>query len=215
MRPGPALLIKATLIGCILLTLFGYVVTAGAASQGAASSQPKSTQSPGTPAPVQSQADNNNQPQQQAGNQSASQGSGSCEVNDKFPLSILQWCDLITKYAHARDLSPNLVAAVMLQESGGNPKVYSASGAVGLLQVMPNDGLAAGFQCTSGPCFANRPTGSELEDPEFNIKYGTGMLENLLSKYGNIRDALAAYGPMNVGYYYADKVLSIYNNLGK
>jgi soluble lytic murein transglycosylase-like protein len=214
MRPGPALLIKATLIGCFLLSIFGYAVSVGAAAQGAASSQPKPTQAPVATAQAQSKPANDSQ-QQQANNQSANQSSGGCEISSNFPNSILQWCELITKYAHQRDLSPNLIASVMLQESGGNPKAYSASGAVGLLQVMPSNGLAAGFQCASGPCFANRPTITQLEDPEFNIQYATGMLENLLAKYGNIRDALAAYGPMNVGYYYADKVLSIYNNLGK
>jgi hypothetical protein len=36
------------------------------------------------------------------------------------------------------------------------------------------------------------------------------MLAGLLQKYGNTREALKYYGPMNVGYYYADKVLGIY-----
>jgi len=101
----------------------------------------------------------------------------------------------------------------MLQESGGQSDVISASGAVGLLQVMPSDGIAAGFMCANGPCFASRPTTQELLDPSFNVDYGVRMLANLLQKYGNERDALKAYGPYNVGYYYADKVLSIRENL--
>jgi soluble lytic murein transglycosylase-like protein len=64
----------------------------------------------------------------------------------------------------------------------------------------------------NGPCFTNRPSIKELEDPDFNVKYGTGMLSGLVNKHGNIRDALRAYGPMDVGYYYADKVLNIYQN---
>jgi hypothetical protein len=38
------------------------------------------------------------------------------------------------------------------------------------------------------------------------------MLANLQAKYGNIRDALKYYGPMDVGYTYADKVLAIFDN---
>jgi soluble lytic murein transglycosylase-like protein len=113
---------------------------------------------------------------------------------------------LIDKYAAETELPAALIAAVMWQESGGDPDAYSYSGAVGLLQVMPRDGIAEGFGV-----FGNRPTINELQDPEFNVKYGTGMLAGLVNKYGSYRDALLHYGPMNVGYYYADKVLAIYN----
>jgi soluble lytic murein transglycosylase-like protein len=50
-------------------------------------------------------------------------------------------------------------------------------------------------------------------DPAFNVDYGVRMLSNLLQKYGSEREALKAYGPYNVGYYYADKVLAIRGNL--
>ena len=53
---------------------------------------------------------------------------------------------------------------------------------------------------------------SELYDPEFNVSYGTRMLSGLVAKRGSVRDGLMAYGPANVGYYYADKVLAIYEN---
>ena len=53
---------------------------------------------------------------------------------------------------------------------------------------------------------------NELYDPEFNISYGTRMLSNLNNKYSNLRDALMAYGPANVGYYYADIVLGLYES---
>lgn len=78
------------------------------------------------------------------------------------------------------------------------------------MQVMPRDGKAASFMCKNGPCFANRPSSAELYDPEFNIKFGTKMLAGLISREGNIRDALKSYGPMDVGYYYADIVLGLY-----
>lgn len=133
-----------------------------------------------------------------------------CRLGRKFPASIEQWCPWVREYANEAGMDPALIAAVMLQESGGDERAYSASGAVGLMQVMPRDGIAAGFYCSGGPCFSNRPSMDELFDPEFNIAYGIKMLAGLVKKKGSIRDALLAYGPMDMGYAYADKVLAIY-----
>ncbi len=216
MKVGPGLVIRGTLVGCLLVALLGFSVTASAksltnvlndqASQ-TANSNTANTATVTQPAPaVEASAD-------QASSQSSAEA-GDCQISSKFPASIAQWCSLITGYAQKYGLQPNLVAAVMLQESGGNPQAYSSSGAVGLLQVMPSDGIAAGFQCASGPCFTNRPTIAELQNPEFNIDYGTRMLSGLISKYGNTRDALKAYGPQDVGYYYADIILKIFSNYG-
>lgn len=138
-----------------------------------------------------------------------------CSISPKFPDEVLNWCNLITKYAGKHNLPPDLVAAVILQESGGNPKAISKSGAVGLMQVMPSDGIAATFLCVNGPCFANRPTTQELLDPEFNIKYGTRMFSRLVRKHGNFRLALMEYGPMDQKGYYSDRVLKIFKIYGK
>ena len=109
----------------------------------------------------------------------------------------------------------NLIAAVMLQESGGDPLSYSGSGAVGLMQVMPRDGIASTFMCANGPCFASRPTIEELENPEYNIDYGTGYLASLYQRHGDWREALFRYGPINMGYYYADLVMKIWESYGQ
>ncbi len=135
-----------------------------------------------------------------------------CSLPQQFPDSIRQWCAWIERYANEVGLEPRLVAAVILQESGGSADAYSHSGAVGLMQVMPRDGLAADFMCSGRPCFSSRPSMEELFDPEYNISYGTRMLAALVSKHGDIREALRAYGPMDMGYRYADLVLSIYEN---
>lgn len=138
-----------------------------------------------------------------------------CRVSVGFPQKVRRWCDLIMAAAEEHHLPPDLIAAVIWVESGGDPLAYSSSGAVGLMQVMPRDGRASQFQCVNGPCFANRPTIEQLQDAEFNVKYGTKLFAGLLKRYGNYRDALKAYGPMKVGYSYADKVLSIYRKFGK
>lgn len=135
-----------------------------------------------------------------------------CLLPQAYPDSIHQWCQLIASSAAKYSLDPKLIAAVILQESGGDHEAYSSSGAVGLMQVMPRDGIASNFDCINGPCFANRPTMQELFDPEFNVDFGSRMLLNLYEKHGNWRDALHAYGPMDMGYKYADIVLNIYHN---
>ena len=146
-------------------------------------------------------------------NQDTAQGvSADCSLSTSFPDAILRWCSLIETQAQKYNLDPGLMAAVMLQESGGNPDAYSHSGAVGLMQVMPRDGLADDFSCNGNPCFASRPTMVELQDPEFNIAYGARMLAGLIQKYGNVRNALKAYGPINYGYKYADLVLQIFQS---
>lgn len=138
--------------------------------------------------------------------------SSECGITGNYPEKIMQWCSLITEHAVNQGLEPNLIAALVLQESGGDPDAYSKSGAVGLMQVMPRDGLAAEFMCPNGPCFSNRPSMAELYDPVFNIDYGTRFLAGLMNRYnGDIREALKFYGPADVGYYYADIVVNIYN----
>jgi len=138
-----------------------------------------------------------------------------CSLSSLYPQEIQQWCQLIESAAIETDLPANLIAAVMLQESGGDPLSYSSSGAVGLMQVMPRDGLAAGFMCINGPCFADRPTIKDLQDPAYNINYGSRMLASLYVKHGTYREALFRYGPMNIGYHYADLVLNIWGNMDK
>ena len=138
-----------------------------------------------------------------------------CELGAGFPQTVRQWCAPIQQYARQHQLAPDLVAALIWLESGGDPQAYSASGAVGLMQVMPRDGKAAAFRCANGPCFHDRPSIAELNDPEFNIAYGTRMLAGLLSRSGDLREALKAYGPMDAGYTYADRVLGIYRRAGQ
>jgi len=132
-------------------------------------------------------------------------------LSPQFPNSIQQWKEIIERNANKFNLDANLIGSVILQESGGNPLAYSSSGAAGLMQVMPKDGLAASFVCEDNPCFQSRPSMQELYDPQFNIEYGSKMLSGLFIRYGDWREALRAYGPIDVYYEYADIVLQIFN----
>ncbi len=200
---------QQALFPCVLLAVLAVIWLTGlVSSTGAAEASNTSDNSINQTTGTQSSNSNG-----AAENQTQAVPAG-CTLSTKFPDSILQWCSLIESQASQFNLDPGLVAAVMLEESGGNPNAYSASGAVGLMQVMPSDGLAADFMCSGNPCFGSRPTISELKDPEFNISYGVRMLAGLVQKYGNLRDALKAYGPANYGYKYADIVLQIFQSYG-
>ncbi len=133
-----------------------------------------------------------------------------CNLSKIYSESITHWCDLIMNSASYTGLDANLIAAVIQVESVGNPNAYSYSGAVGLMQVMPRDGLAANFQCINGPCFSSRPEMDALFNPEFNIQYGSNLLSGYIYKSNNLRDGLFAYGPTGIGYGYADRVLEVY-----
>jgi len=201
MKFGARLIIFGSIAGSLVLGSLLYIFSAPGAIQSSRGSTPGSVNGDSAVESIDNSILT-----------SVGEGSGAfCEINQSYPNKVFRWCDLISHYARDRDLPPDLVAALILQESGGNPKAYSGSGAVGLMQIMPRDGLAAAFMCVNGPCFHDRPPKAKLVDPEFNIKYGTRMLARLLNNHQNIREALKAYGPMDVGYYYADKVLAIYD----
>ena len=134
------------------------------------------------------------------------------QLSEKYPQSIQKWREEIEYSADQQEFDPNLIAAVMPQESGGQSTVISTSGAVGLMQIMPRDGIASNFICGDHPCFKNRPSINELLNPDYNIDFGTRLLSGLLKTSGSTRNALKAYGPMDVGFYYADIVLSIYSS---
>jgi len=134
------------------------------------------------------------------------------QLSTKYPQSIQKWRGEIEYSANQHELDPNLIAAVMLQESGGQSTVISTSGAVGLMQIMPRDGIASKFICGDQPCFKNRPPINELLNPDYNIEFGAHLLSGLLKTSGSTRNALKSYGPMDVGFYYADIVLSIYSS---
>lgn len=138
-------------------------------------------------------------------------GEQKCSLSSRYPIEIQQWCALIETASRESGLPAALLAAVMLQESGGDPAAISHSGAVGLMQVMPRDGRAAEFMCVNGPCFASRPTSDELLDPAFNVSYSSQMLADLYAQHGSYREALYKYGPMDMGYRYADIVLNIWD----
>jgi soluble lytic murein transglycosylase len=103
-----------------------------------------------------------------------------------YPLAY--W-DTIRTEAGRRGLDPYMVASVIRQESGFEPTTVSNAGAVGLMQIMPEEAPriaeAGGLPAV---------TRSDLFDPEKNIAVGAAELSQKLERMdGNLMLAIAAY----------------------
>lgn len=94
---------------------------------------------------------------------------------------------IIEKYAKKYNVNPNLVKAIIKQESSFNAKAVSPAGAKGLMQLMPPTAASLNVK--------------DVFNPEQNIEGGVKYISQMLKKYnGNTRLALAAYnaGAANV-----------------
>lgn len=63
---------------------------------------------------------------------------------------VLQWLPEIIAASNATGVPPSLIAGVMALESSGNPSTVSVAGAVGLMQVMPDELAAHGSSVAAG-----------------------------------------------------------------
>ena len=110
----------------------------------------------------------------------------------RYPLHYEQ---IVRGHARNYNLDPALLAAVIYQESKFRANAKSSSGAIGLMQLRPQTAEGIAIR-TGGTHFQV----SDLYNPEINVRYGSWYLRHLLDKYGDEKDALAAYnaGQRNV-----------------
>lgn len=94
---------------------------------------------------------------------------------------------LIARARSAR-IDPVLVAALIRQESGFNPRALSPAGAMGLMQVMPSVGRSIARGLGIVPWSA-----ALLYDPSVNITIGIRHLAPLIRSQPDVAHALAAY----------------------
>lgn len=116
------------------------------------------------------------------------------------------------KYGALYKRDPDLVLAIIAEESRFNPDAVSGVGAIGLMQVMPQWEKVLGIQ-------------GSLKDPEVSIKYGMQVLGFYMEMYKDIEMALTAYnrgpGPVDMALMrgknpkngYAPQVLKVYERL--
>lgn len=103
----------------------------------------------------------------------------------------------VSAAARTADLTPELIWAVIRQESRFVPHAVSRAGAVGLMQVMP----ATAQTLLKSKGSRGKPSRSDLMQPEKNISLGSSFLKLMMRRYdGNYAFAAAAYnaGPGRV-----------------
>jgi soluble lytic murein transglycosylase len=99
------------------------------------------------------------------------------------------YLDVVTRWARAAGVQPELLLAVMREESALDPRVVSPAGAVGLTQLM-----LPTAQNVARRLKIHRPTRADLMQPPVNIRIGARYLADLLERYdGSAALALAAY----------------------
>jgi len=114
--------------------------------------------------------------------------------------------ELIEAYAGEYGLDPYLVAAVIHTESGNRPDAVSTSGAIGLMQIMPETGEWAAEKLS-----LNAYTVQSLYEPKVNVRIGCWYLSFLMERFEQDRRLmLAAYnaGHGNVAKWLKDEALS-------
>lgn len=97
--------------------------------------------------------------------------------------------------ARRAGFTPAMVLAVIEVESGGRIRARSHKNALGLMQILPRTGRALAHE--AGLPWRGPET---LYDPVVNVRLGVRYLEQLVSRFGDVPTALAAYnaGPTRV-----------------
>jgi len=104
-----------------------------------------------------------------AGNPEAPAMVPPAQINQLVSANSAQW-----------NVDPNLIKAIIANESGFNANATSSAGAQGLMQLMP--GTASGLGVTNS------------YDPDQNVWGGTRYIKGLLDKFGgDMKRAVAAY----------------------
>ncbi len=117
---------------------------------------------------------------------------------------------IIVAAANRHNVDSALVKAIILAESGYNPRAVSKVGAKGLMQLMPRTAESLGVK--------------DSFNPEHNINAGVRYFKKLLNQFGDVKLALAAYNaggrnvrkyngvpPYKATRYYIKKVLEYYS----
>jgi len=143
---------------------------------------------------------------------------GLTRSGDRYDPRLLargaQYDAIIEAEAKSAGVQPNLLRAVIIVESGFNPRALSKRGAVGLMQLMPETAMRFGV--------------SNRYDPRQNVRGGALYLGFLINRFSqNVRLALAAFNagedavernsgqipPFSETREYVPKVLRIYQAL--
>ena len=109
--------------------------------------------------------------------------------------------EMIDDIATRSGVDPNIVKAIIMEESGGNPNAVGDNGeSIGLMQIQPKHHQKRMEELGIVSLF----------DPQENVILGCSILSDLYDKYGNYEDALSVYNSGNTedGKAYAERILN-------
>ena len=109
--------------------------------------------------------------------------------------------EMIDDIATRSGVDPNIVKAIIVEESGGNPNAVGDNGeSIGLMQIQPKHHKKRMEELGIVSLF----------DPQENVIVGCNILAELYDKYGNYEDALSVYNSGNTedGKAYAERILN-------
>ena len=109
--------------------------------------------------------------------------------------------EMIDDIAVRSGVDPNIVKAIIKEESGGNPSAIGDNGeSIGLMQIQPKHHKKRMEELGIVSLF----------DPQENVILGCSILSDLYDKYGNYEDALSVYSSGNTedGKAYAERILN-------
>lgn len=109
--------------------------------------------------------------------------------------------EMIDDIAVRSGVDPNIVKAIIVEESGGNPNAVGDNGeSIGLMQIQPKHHQKRMEELGI----------VNLYDPQENVILGCAILSDLYDKYRNYEDALSVYNSGNTedGKAYAERILS-------
>jgi soluble lytic murein transglycosylase-like protein len=113
-------------------------------------------------------------------NPSETMGSASPVSLEAIKAKVNQWNSSISEASKINNIDPQLITAMIVQESGGNPYAVSRAGAKGLMQLMDST--------------AQELSVRNVFDPHENILGGTRYLSQMLKECnGDESLALASY----------------------
>jgi hypothetical protein len=122
------------------------------------------------------------------------------DLPDPVPVAQLETNNHIDKMAKRYGLNPDVIKALIEEESGWCESAEGDDGnSIGLMQIQERWHKER----------MKRLGVTNLYDSEQNITVGCDILSELLNKYGNYKDALSVYNSGNVhdGKQYAERVL--------
>ncbi len=127
--------------------------------------------------------------------------------NIAFPMGVVKRIEGVDREDDGKwaRTDPLLVASIMREESTFNPKAISHSGALGLMQIMPQTGDFIAMKLRTRP-----PARAELLAPDTNIRYGAWYLGYLADRFdNNLVLTIAGYnaGPSAAAKWSRDKKL--------